>query len=375
MTATSPFLTRRDERGSVMIMTAILMFGIILAVGLCIDVSRVYMVRTELQNAADAAALSAARELNSGASGIQDAVTRATGIINKQGFDRTNISIAQVEFSVNLGGPYVSSATAQATPSNIRFVRVTTQTTATAMLFSARVLGATHTESRSATAGMSVGINTICDFFPMVVALASDPDPNTPMTLKYLQGDPGANVIKDKDFTVLEVPEIGGNGEKETVQLAAGITHICKSINDTLQITPSANGNNGAKAISWGANSRLDNPGRNYIDAATYPPDTNVRENISFDQYKNRTAVTAPSQSPPGVDGRRSLIVPIVTPGTYQANPGPPTRRFGAFFLRKQVATNGSLEVEWIDETLVIGRGGYTPGGGTSNLTLPVLYK
>ncbi|HTL16504.1 MAG TPA: pilus assembly protein TadG-related protein, partial [Patescibacteria group bacterium] len=60
-----------SERGSVMIMTAILMAGIILAVGLCIDVARVYMVRTELQNAADAAALAAARELDSGAGGIQ----------------------------------------------------------------------------------------------------------------------------------------------------------------------------------------------------------------------------------------------------------------------------------------------------------------
>lgn len=58
---------RDNERGSVMIMTAILMAGIILAVGLCIDIARIYMVRTELQNAADAAALAAARELDSGA--------------------------------------------------------------------------------------------------------------------------------------------------------------------------------------------------------------------------------------------------------------------------------------------------------------------
>ena len=33
MTVNTNFKTRRDERGSVMIMTAILMFGIILAVG------------------------------------------------------------------------------------------------------------------------------------------------------------------------------------------------------------------------------------------------------------------------------------------------------------------------------------------------------
>ena len=38
------------------------MSGLVLAVGLCIDVSRIYLLRAELQNAADAAALAGARE-------------------------------------------------------------------------------------------------------------------------------------------------------------------------------------------------------------------------------------------------------------------------------------------------------------------------
>src|SRR5829696_4032397 len=91
-----PAKRRTDERGSVMIMTAILMAGIILAVGLCIDVARVYMVRTELQNAADAAALSAARELNSGSGGIQDAVIRATTIVNSYGFNDAAVNVQAV---------------------------------------------------------------------------------------------------------------------------------------------------------------------------------------------------------------------------------------------------------------------------------------
>ena len=46
---------RDGERGSVMVMTATLMLGLVLSVGLCIDVARFYMVRAEFQNAADAA--------------------------------------------------------------------------------------------------------------------------------------------------------------------------------------------------------------------------------------------------------------------------------------------------------------------------------
>src|SRR5689334_4757892 len=119
---------RSTERGSTMIMAAILMLGLLLCVGLCIDISRMYMTHTELKNAADAAALAAARELNSGKSGINAAVTRANAIANSYGFGRTAITIANVEFAKNLDGSYVDQATALTIPDKIRFVRVTTQT-------------------------------------------------------------------------------------------------------------------------------------------------------------------------------------------------------------------------------------------------------
>src|SRR5689334_825427 len=226
-----------DERGSVMIMTAILMAGLVLAVGLCIDVARIYMIRTELQNAADAAALSAARELNSGAGGIQDAVTRATTIVNSYGFNDSAVNVAAVDvkFAINLNGTYDSAATAQANPTNYRFVQVTTASTSTPMLFSNRVLGNNHVESRSAVAGMSLGLNTICDFFPFAVALDdwdkalgvngdgvfTLPPANTTMTLNFVQGTGNSMTLKNKDYIIIEVPEISGNGAKETIRLAA----------------------------------------------------------------------------------------------------------------------------------------------------------
>src|SRR5215208_7304967 len=220
---------RDGQRGSVMIMTAILMAGIILAVGLCIDVARVYMVRTELQNAADAAALSAARELNSGSGGIQDAVIRATTIVNSYGFNDATVGVSavDVEFAINLEGTYVSADVADDNPTNYRFVRVTTESAATPMLFSARVLGANHTESRTAVAGMSVGINTICDFFPFAVALDDSdttdvgftlPAASSNMTLNFIQGTGNSMTLKNKDYVIIEVPEISGNGAPETIR-------------------------------------------------------------------------------------------------------------------------------------------------------------
>lgn len=393
---------RRDgQRGSVMIMTAILMAGIILAVGLCIDVARVYMIRTELQNAADAAALSAARELDSGAGGIQDAVIRATTIVNSYGFNDATASVAAVDvrFAGNLYGTYVSADVADDNPAEYRFVQVTTLTAATPMLFSARILGANHTESRTATAGMSVGINTICDFFPVAVALEDSytgdvgftlPAPNTTMTLSFVQGTGNSMTLNNRDYVVLEVPEIAGNGAGETIRLAAGVTSICQSLNVNVPFhaTPSANQNNGPRQIADGVNTRFNiyanGPGQ--LNPTDFPPDSNIGEGISYEEYKNRTAVTPPTTNAPGKDQRRILIVPIVAPGTYTGAPvSAPTLTFGAFFLKNQPIVDNPcsnalsgcarLEVEWIDESLVIGRGSFTPGNGTTNLTLPVLFR
>jgi Flp pilus assembly protein TadG len=391
-----------SERGSVMIMTAILMAGIILAVGLCIDVARVYMVRTELQNAADAAALAAARELNSGSGGILDAVLQARNIVNNYGFNdvAVNVDAVDVQFAVNLNqDPYDSAETAAGNPTNYRFVRVTTQSVTTPMLFAARVLGANRSESRSAVAGMSVGINTICDFFPFAVALDDSnttdvgftlPAANTVMTLNFVQGTGNSMTLKNRDYITLEVPEISGNGAGETIRLSAGVTSICQTLNVNIPFhaTPSANQNNGPRQLVDGVNTRfniyVNGPGQ--LNPTDFPPDSNIAQGITFDDYKNKTVVTAPNPNAPGADDRRILIVPIIAPGTYTGAPvSAPTLKFGAFFLKRQPTVDNpcsnandgcaKFEVEWIEESLVIGRGSFTPGGGTSNLTLPVLYK
>jgi Flp pilus assembly protein TadG len=385
-----------------MIMTAILMAGIILAVGLCIDVARVYMVRTELQNAADAAALAAARELNSGSGGILDAVLQARNIVNNYGFNdvAVNVDAVDVQFAVNLNqDPYDSAETAAGNPTNYRFVRVTTQSVTTPMLFAARVLGANRSESRSAVAGMSVGINTICDFFPFAVALDDSnttdvgftlPAANTVMTLNFVQGTGNSMTLKNRDYITLEVPEISGNGAGETIRLSAGVTSICQTLNVNIPFhaTPSANQNNGPRQLVDGVNTRfniyVNGPGQ--LNPTDFPPDSNIAQGITFDDYKNKTVVTAPNPNAPGADDRRILIVPIIAPGTYTGAPvSAPTLKFGAFFLKRQPTVDNpcsnandgcaKFEVEWIEESLVIGRGFFTPGGGTSNLTLTVLYK
>jgi Flp pilus assembly protein TadG len=402
---------QKGERGNVMIMTAILMLGLVFAMGLCIDVARIYMVRTELQNAADAASLAAARELDSGTGGIQNAVTRATNIVNDYGFNRAAVTIApaSVKFAVNLDGPYwPQGSDTDANAANIKFVQVTTQSAATTILFAIRALGNSHTESRTATAGMSAPINTICDFFPIAVALKKGdytgadgyPAPNTTMSLSFVQGTGNSATLADKNYIILEVPDISGNGSPETAVLSAGLTSICQTLNASIQfhMTPSANVNNGPRQITDGINTRFNLYAGGYGNAlqpSTYPPDSNIQQNITFLQYDNPTlyptAVTAPNPNGPGQEQRRILIVPIVDPNgplpllpTYSP-PVTQIKKWAAFFLKDEsVVTNpcnkntaqcGELHVEWIDEKLVLGRGGFDPAGGCTSFSVPVLYK
>src|ERR1044072_86524 len=85
---------RRGERGSVLATSAIAMLSVLLAVGLGIDISRMYLSKAELQNAADAAALAGVSGLNGGGPGITEATDRAVASMNKYDFNKTGVTFA-----------------------------------------------------------------------------------------------------------------------------------------------------------------------------------------------------------------------------------------------------------------------------------------
>jgi hypothetical protein len=108
------------------------------------------------------------------------------------------------------------------------------------------------------------------------------------------------------------------------------------------------------------------------------PPDTNVKDNITYSQYRAGSPSQAPSHT--GVAGRRVVIIPIIKYAEFdQGRNTVRFDRFGQFFLQSRVGNGngGDIQAEYINDIVVAGKGGYDPNGGPANnlLAVPVLYK
>lgn len=391
----------QDQRGSVTIMTAVLLVGLVLVMGLSIDVSRIYMVRAGLQNAADAAALAAARELNSGLTGLTDADTRAREIVNEYGLSRTGLTsptatITTVEFATSLAGPwYLGPGNVPAgSVSTVRFVRVTTDAVTVTMVLAVKVLGTTQSIQRSAVAGMSPGLNTVCDYVPLAVA---KPTPTTPFAtgteLQLQFVNQLSTNLANQDLIVLQ--STIANGANQTRDAVAGILPVCTTIGSTVNTSNSnsANSNNGPYQVQDGLNTRLNAyPPGNVLTPAEAHPDSNVYEdpafaNFNWDNYKTGSPIQVPTGNTQyAEDNRRIIVMPIVDIGPISGSVV--VKGFGAFLvLRKVVNPNspsqcndipnpcGHVFVEYIGDGFSIGGGSFDPGGACTTLTKAVLYQ
>ena len=361
--------SKKSERGSILATSAIGMLSVLLAVGLGIDISRFYLSKTELQNAADASALAAVSALNGGAPGITEAANRAVAAMNNYDFNKTGVSFprANVLFAVNLGGPYMSEGAAAASPTSIRFVQVTTPPSPVGVSFAAFVLGNSKNLSATATAGYSVPLNVICPWLPAFV-LDDPANPITAGNTYTFRLAPGDHVSPG-NYQLLAPIQSGGSGDREG--MANGV-NWCISIGTEVQTKPGVT----AGAIRQGVNTRFDNYGAG-MDPALSPPDTNIAENITYQQYRDRTTVQAPSHT--GVENRRVVFIPIAAAPPGEGRDTVTVSRFGVFFLQTSVGGgNGSeLRAEYITDTAFAGNSSYDPGAGAvnDNLAVPVLYK
>ena len=380
---------RKGERGSILALSALGMLSVLLAVGLGVDISRFYLAKTELQNAADASALAAASAINSNPSGVVEGTTRAVTAMNSYEFNNTNITFprSNVLWAVNLGGPYMSEADAStaAVAPNIRFVKVTTPDSPVGVSFAAMVLGSSKNLSASATAGLSVPLNTFCNFIPLSVLIDNDTTKLIPGTVYTIRANTGGSPSPG-NYQILAVA--GRGGVDVGFGIGAGVD-ACAKVGEEYSVDTKPGVTAGK--VRTGINSRFDDYGGSQLDPNQEPPDTNVKENITWDDYSkylgcgrsgaiscNSQYVKAPDHK--GVDMRRVVLIPLVKVSEYdQGRDVVKFFRFGAFFLRTKAGSGngGDIQAEYIEDRIAVGEGGYDPtaAAGDPLLAAPVLYK
>jgi Flp pilus assembly protein TadG len=368
----SSYSKRDKERGSILATSALGMLTVLLAVGLGVDISRFYLTKTELQNSADAAALAAVSGLNGLPAGVSDAADRAVKAMNKYDFNKTGVTFprANVLFAVNLDGPYMSEGAAKASPSNIRFVQVTTPAESIGVSFAAPILGKTKTISATATAGFSVPLNVFCNWLPVSVIDYDVPmQPGQTYTIRASSG----NSVSPGNYQILAVA--GSGGKDVRVGLASGVDQCASpGAEYAIDTKPGVT----AGAVRQGLNTRFDDYQTSQVNPTDMPPDTNIKENINYDQYAQHSPTQSPSHT--GVPGRRIVVIPIVKLAEFdQGRNVVKFNRFGQFFLQNKVGSGngGDLVAEYIDDIVVNGSGGFDPNAGPGNAlqAIPVLYK
>jgi len=379
----------KSERGSVLVIASAAMLGVLLAVGLAVDISHFYLAKTELQNAADAAALAAASAINSTPGGIAEGTRRAIQAMNKYEFNKNNVQFtaANVVWAANLDGPYLNSTAASAVGvvDTIRFVQVTSEDSPVSISFASIVLGNNKNMSATATAGLSIPLNNFCGFIPLSVLIDDDLTKLVPGQTYTIRA-PAGNGVSPGDYQILSV--LGPGGVDVGFGIGAGVD-ACAQPGQvyTVDCKPGLT----AGKVRTGLNSRFDDYGGSQLDPALEPPDTNIKENITWAQYAANMGcgktgmpvcdsqyVTPPSH--PGVDMRRVVLIPLVKVSEFdQGRCQVRFTRFGAFFLQTKIGggSGGNMVAEYIEDRLAIGKGGYDPNGGAGDplLAVPVLYK
>ncbi len=158
-------LNIRKQQGVVAIMVVLSLAVLIGFVGLALDLGKLFVTKSELQNSADACALAAARELTGASTNqltLAEAAGIAAGISNNVQFQNNPVTVNadDVTFSDTLNGAYLTKD-AVANVLTMRFARCTVQRTGIVNWFM-QVLGAGDQQVNATAVASLVPGQTTC---------------------------------------------------------------------------------------------------------------------------------------------------------------------------------------------------------------------
>jgi Flp pilus assembly protein TadG len=320
------------QQGAVAIIVALSLVVLIGMLGLVLDLGHLYVTKTELQNAADASALSGAKELNGRLTGINNAINRAIETAGRNQYNLNSQALVITSANIRVGAcpaagcmVPITSITTDALAANKTFLEVNTGSQNMNTWF-AQVLP--NIGNNMATLAVAVAGKYAADITP--IAICRMPDPGTANEFGYERGvsykvsdanpiGPGTMFWIDPESNAPGVcPVTNTNGTRPYV--CAGKTGFTPVIGGTV------NTNTGISTPQLESlDSRFDSYGaQGACDPATAPPDSNIK------QYLYGTAQS--------VEGSPNHWMVVPNPLTAQADV--PLQHQGITFVDK--ATNGT---------------------------------
>jgi hypothetical protein len=298
-----PLPSMLRQHGAIAVMTGLLLILVLIPVGgLVLDLGHLYIVKSELQNLADAAALAAAKDLDNSDTGLTTAIATGKALARKNRYDFDNtmeLDDANFRFASSPEGPWYTLAESLGKASGLSFVEVDTRlggysgTAQSINTYLMRIAGHTAT----ATYGAAVAGRFVNTITPIGVC-AIDP---THRTASYSYS--GFTELVEFGFrrgmayNILNLGSLSGNtSDPYLVNPINSPPNECKTANSSATATepfmctgnsavlPTGVGyvytNTGLTAsLDKALNSRFnDYSSGSKCDPATAPPDANVRE-------------------------------------------------------------------------------------------------
>jgi hypothetical protein len=350
------------EGGAVMPLVTVGMVAIIAMAGLALDMGHTYFNRTRLQNALDAAALSAAKSISDGRS-VADASADAIAVFNfhlEGELAEANL-VPTIEYSDTLI-PFTPGAVQP----DARFVRARLDSLPVTVWL-ARVLpgvGDTLAVGGSAVAGpipLGTGAGETCDVAPLLMCGdpggASGPDTdctdgscygystNEEITLKTHSASSGDWEVGPGNFQLIEL-ECGPGGACVRDNLA-GAYDGCLANGEPVTTKPG----NTVGPVAQGFNTRF-GIYQGGMSSTDYPPDivTYSAPDFWHGDYQQRLEHGPWDYQPlsdggTGVENRRVLAVPIGDcTGTTNGRGDVPVLGLGCFFMTRPTSHSGSTQ-------------------------------
>lgn len=379
--------TQDSQRGSVLVLVTISMVVLLGVAGLALDMGHAFLMKTRLQNALDAAALSGAKTLDITHDPAQAEIdARNTFSINAgDDLNETGLALTTVEFSDILFDP------AQALdPKYIRVILVGYQRP----MWFAQILpgvGNNKLVSASAVAGPTPVLGEICDILPVMVCgdpsgdtdctdgacygYSFDPDSTTETVLKSGSGDDWD--VGSGNYQLIRLGDSKGGADIR--DNLAGSYENCIDTSDAIETEPG----NTVGPVAQGLNTRFGEYHGPFKpdDRDIYKPDLVTTSALApgayFSDYNAIYTAGGAFDNPDGEAQRRIAAVPIGDCSTTTNGQGSvPLLDIACFFLTRPAEQNGDQRIygQFVTGCKAHGTPGPEPESGPGPYTIQ-LYK